>query len=118
MNLSKSDFDFIDCSMTRRSIENGCWAMDQSGLWDWLKNYEVDPSRGFMFSTAPEIITICDFMDQQNAPALINHSGASFGITMRHLAYIAKNGFEAYKTQYLESKLKRDEEELQTSGNE
>ena len=111
MNFQSSDFDFIDCSMTRRCIENGCWAMDQSGLWDWLKNYEVNPSHGFMFSTASEIITICDFMDHQNAPALINHSGASFGITMRNLDYIAKNGFEAYKTLYLENKRRREQME-------
>ena len=113
MNFSESSFDFIQCRMTRNCIMNGCWAMDQTNLWDWLCEYEVDPKKGFMFSKAPELMTISNRMDDQNAPVRISHSGASFGFTMRALDYIAKYGLEAYKEFYL---LDLDVEE-QTGGN-
>ena len=116
MNYSDSAFNFIDCSMTRQCMMNGCWAMDQTRLWDWLKNYEVDPSRGFMFANEPEINLIGNVMEQNNAPVQVGHSGASFGITMRNLHYIAKNGFEAYKELYLENKRRREEELNQVTG--
>ena len=31
------------------------------------------------------------------------HSGSSFGFTMRHLHYIAKNGLDKYRKNYLDS---------------
>lgn len=104
MNFQMSDFDFIDCPMTRKCMQNGCWALTHANLWDWLRVYEVDPACGFMFTNEPEIYVIDNIMGQNNAPVHINHSGASFGITMRNLDYIAKNGFEAYKTLYLKRK--------------
>lgn len=117
MNLPESAFDFIDCSMTRTCMQNGCWAMDQTNLWDWLRSYEVNPYRGFMFADNPELNLISDMMEQNNAPVRIGHSGASFGFTMCNLHYIAKNGFEAYKTLYLENKRHCEEQEQQTSCN-
>jgi len=110
MNFQSSAFDFIDCISTRQCMMNGCWAVDKSGLWEWLRAYEVDPSRGFMFANNPEINVIGNIMEQNNAPVLVGHSGASFGITMRNLHYIAKNGFEAYKELYLENKRRREVE--------
>ena len=112
MNLQSSNFDFIECSMTRSCIENGCWALDHSGLWEWLRTYNVDPSKGFMFASDPEINIIGKTMEQNGAPYQQSHSGASFGFTMRNLHYIAQNGFEAYKELYLENKRKREEEKL------
>lgn len=119
MNLSASSFDFIDCQMTRSCIQNGCWAMDQTNLWDWLRTYEVDPSCGFMFAKEPEIGIIGNVMGRIDAPVQVSHSGTSYGFTMHKLHYIAKNGFEAYKTLYLENKRKKKENQIeQTSVNE
>lgn len=103
MNLSESDFDFIKCSMTKACLINGCWAIDQTGLWDWLKNYEVNPNNGFMFAMEHEINVIGNAMERAGAPYKQSHSGASFGFTMRNLHYIAQNGLEAYKIKYLEN---------------
>jgi hypothetical protein len=114
MNLSESSFNFIDCRMTRQCIMNGCWAMNETNLWDWLRGYTVEANKGFMFSKAPELNIISNKMDDQNAPVKVSHSGASFGFTMRELDFIAKNGFEAYKQFYLQS---LDEDE-QTGGNQ
>jgi len=119
MNLSDSSFDFIDCYMTRQCMMNGCWAMDKTHLWEWLRVYEVNPANGFMFADDHEINVISNMMDSSDAPIQIGHSGASFGITMRNLHYIAKNGFDAYKTQYLENKRRREQEqEQETTGND
>ena len=118
MNYPDSAFDFIDCDMTRQCMINGCWAMDQTSLWDWLKNYEVNPKNGFMFASDPEINLIGNVMERNNAPVIVSHSGASFGFTMRNLHYIATNGFEAYKALYLENTRQREEQEQQASGNE
>ncbi len=112
MNLYESNFDFIDCYMTRQCMINGCWAMDQSGLWEWLKNYEVNPSNGFMFALDPELITIGNIMESTGAPIRVSHSGASFGLTMRNLHYIAKNSFEEYKMLYLKNNPQNVEEQV------
>jgi len=96
---------------------NGCWAMDQTGLWQWLRHFEVNPSYGFMFANNPEINTIGNMMESKNAYYRQSHSGASFGITMRNLHYIAQHGFEAYKELYLENKrLREQERQQQTCG--
>jgi hypothetical protein len=108
MNLSESDFAFINCSMTKACMINGCWAVDQTKLWDWLKNYEVNPKYGFMFASEQEINVIGNMMENNSAPYQQSHSGASFGLTMRNLYYIAQNGFEAYKALYLENKRIRE----------
>ena len=118
MNIPETSFDFIDCGMTRNCMKNGYWAMDQTSLWNWLRSYEVDPSRGFMFANDPEIKLIDNVMERNDAPIIVSHSGASFGFTMCNLHYIAKNGFEAYKALYLENKRKREKEQIHTGGNE
>jgi hypothetical protein len=107
MNLSESEFDFIDCQMTKACMMNGCWAVDQTDLWNWLKNYKVNPNNGFMFASEPQISLICSVMEKDGAPYQQSHSGASFGLTMQNLYYIAHNGFEAYKTKYLENNQNR-----------
>lgn len=117
MNITESSFDFIDCGMTRNCMKNGCWAMDEANMWNWLRYYEVDPSCGFMFASDPEINLIRNVMERNDASVLIGHSGASFAITMRNLHYIANNGFEAYKALYLDNKRKREEQE-HTASNE
>lgn len=116
LNLQLSDFDFITCSMTRQCMENGCWAIDQTNLWEWLRSYEVNPSEGFMFSNAPEITILGSMMDSPDAPTQVGHSGASFGITMRNLHYIAKNGFNSYKNRYLSYKENIESRKRQCTG--
>ncbi len=101
MNYSDNAFDFIPCQVTRKCMQNGCWALDQTNMWEWLYAYEVDPTKGFMFANDIEINIIGNMMDRVDAPIPMSHSGASFGITMRNLAYIAKNGLEAYKRLYI-----------------
>jgi hypothetical protein len=87
-------FDFIRDSWERQMVENGYQAIQELELWDWLKTYESD-KYGFMCSTDDIILQISEKM--QSLPNRPNHSGASFGHSMRILQFIAKEGFERYK---------------------
>jgi len=104
-------FEFIKCETTKSCIQNGIWALNQLGseAWEWLRNYSVDPALGFMFANDTMLDTIDNQMESDNAPVRVYHSGASFGFTMRTLHYIAQNGFDAYKTLYIQNKANQDE---------
>jgi hypothetical protein len=65
-------------------------------LWGWLKNFEPDPERGFMFTQGvPELDRIKQTLFKD--PVNHGHSGASYAITMRNMSFIAKNGYEAFR---------------------
>jgi len=88
-----ADLSFIRDTHTRSMVSNGHQAITQLELWSWMKTFE--PENGFMFSTDPNVILIGETMNTLPNPP--GHSGSSFGITMRHLQFIAKNGLEKYK---------------------
>ena len=88
-----AELSFIQDSHTRSMISIGYTAIDKLELWDWLKTYE--PESGFMFSSHPNINRIMQKMESLPDPP--GHSGCSFGITMRQLEYIAKEGLDQYK---------------------
>ncbi len=77
-NLDKMMLD--DAYKTLTSLE----------LWDWLKQDSVPGNNGFMFSAHPQIADIT------NAMTYGGHSGASFGLTMRTMEFIAKKGWDKY----------------------
>lgn len=78
----------------REMIQSGFEAVNSvDGGWDFLKNYEPPQDQGFMFSKPPP--------KQEEIDAAIEkryggHSGSSYGMTMRILQYIAKNGWDTY----------------------
>ena len=88
-----TSFDFIRDSWERQMIENGYQTIQELELWEWLKTYE--PYNGFMCSADDRILQISQKM--QSLPNRANHSGSSFGHTMRILQFIAKEGLERYK---------------------
>ena len=57
------------------------------GGWEFMKTY--DPPSGFMFSTNPKLAEIQSKIDQDGT---IGHSGWSYGLTMRLVERIVKNG--------------------------
>jgi hypothetical protein len=91
-------FEFISDRNTRQSIQNGYRTITNLELWDWLRQYQVDENRGFMFSNNSNLDRIGKYMESQ--PDSVGHSGGSFGFTMRHLQFIAKNGLDEYKKAY------------------
>jgi hypothetical protein len=82
---------------SKMMIKDGINAVTVSEMWDWLKTYEPEEYKGFMFSTHPNLNKIGNNMYG-------GHSGASYAWTMRQLEYIAKNGFEAFVTSWNKSK--------------
>jgi hypothetical protein len=52
-----------------------------------------------MLSSVPEIKRIDKKMRED--PISGNHSGSSYGCMMRNMHFIAKNGYEAFKNEYI-----------------
>lgn len=77
-------------------------AITKCELWDWLKEFTPEDGNGFMFTTHPNLEKINKEMKLYD-----NHSGTSYGWTMRQMEYIAKNGWESFR----DLRLKRMEED-------
>lgn len=86
-----ADFSFVKYKMDRDFLEDAFNAITEAGLWEWLAAYEPKQGEGFMFSGAPEIGILIKKMRLGDS-----HSGASLGLTMRNMQYIAKNGLESF----------------------
>ena len=71
-------------------LEDADNAITQTELWHWLKNYEPEDGKGFMFSNHPNLDRI------NNAMKYGGHSGSSYGWTMRMMEYISKKGWQAF----------------------
>lgn len=86
------NFDFINNLNNKKMITSAYQVMQQNThFWKILENFDEE---SFMFSNNKEVINIMGKIDiAYNS----GHSGASMGLIMRELEYIAKNGFQAYK---------------------
>jgi hypothetical protein len=89
------EFDFIKDNNYRDFLKSAHKAISICELWNWIRNYELLPNTGFMWSKTPEL----DRLNQQMWKDPINgyHSGGSYGAIMRDMEYIAKNGYEKFK---------------------
>ena len=88
------DFSFMTEPMERHFLEDAYKAVDSTGMWECIAK---DPGEGgFMFSQAPELKTIGAAMKHYD-----DHSGASFGWTMRVMQAIAQKGWYVWVSDYL-----------------
>jgi len=87
-------FDFIPNNDERIMISTAVTAITQLELWDFIKDFK---EKSFMLSEDKRVNKIYNKIEELGYSG---HSGGSFGITMRHMEYIAKNGFEKYKNSY------------------
>ena len=78
----------------RRCLLNAANAITNYELWDWLKNYNPEEGKGFMFSSDQNINLIGNALDSDG------HSGATFAYTMRCMETIAKDGFESFSSKF------------------
>jgi len=92
------EFDFVKDDSERFFLKSAYKAITLCELWNWLRIYEPPPNKGFMLSKTQEL----DRLNQQmwKDPVNINHSGSSYGLIMREMKYIAKNGYDDYKNTY------------------
>ncbi len=70
-------------------------AITECGLWDWLKNYEPEHGKGFMFSNHSNLERI------QEKIKYGGHSGSSYGWTMRVMERVAKQGWDNFRQERL-----------------
>lgn len=89
-NIPEGQFDSLPLDdATKSMLNDGYRVISELTLWDWLKNPDVPGNKSFMFCEDPNIAKITQTM-------YTDHTGASFGFTMRTLEFIAKNGWDAY----------------------
>jgi hypothetical protein len=89
-NFSLLGFD-DETSIMLNDMHQACTA---AKAWDWIKTFNEE---SFMFSQHPMINEISKHMKYDG------HSGASFGMCMRHMESFAKNGAEAYAWKFAEN---------------
>lgn len=80
-------------------------AITKSELWDWMKTYEPEEGKGFMFSNHPNLDIIQKNMNYGG------HSGASYGWTMRTMQELAKKGWKDFRLEHLAYKRIKDTKE-------
>jgi hypothetical protein len=75
-------------------IETAYNAVNQLELWDYLQSHQGS----FMFSGNRNVDRIYNKIEELG---YTGHSGASFGITLQTIKYIADHGFQAFRYDYL-----------------
>lgn len=96
--LEPGDFSFIRDATTRMFLHDAYQAVGLADAWTYLRDESPPADRGFMFSTTPTTEKIQKFMRHAE-----EHSGASYGITMRQMEKIAKRGWETFVSETLQS---------------
>ena len=98
MYYGNGEFDFVKDKFTKEFLKSAHRAISLCELWNWMRIYEPQADRGFMWSKTPEL----DRLNQQMFKDPINseHSGSSYGFIMRQMEDIAKNGYENFKNRY------------------
>ena len=96
-------FDFIDKEKFECDYiyyTNAHQKITELNLWDWLRNFVPNEKDGFTFSKDETLRIITNNIIGSNVGS--GHSGASFGITMRKMHFIAQNGLDQFKKMWEE----------------
>ena len=92
------DFSFLaECD--KNMIQSAYNTVSRLNKWDYMRRYNPSIQTGYMFDRDPTMYEIKSAIDCDYD----GHSGSSLGYTMRRIQYIAKNGFEKFKQNYLEN---------------
>ena len=99
MYYGNGEFDFVKTDFERAYLKSAHKAISTCELWEWLRMYMPHENKGFMWSSTTDL----DRINQElwKDPLNGNHSGSSYGMVMRVMEYIAKNGYECYKQKML-----------------
>ena len=79
-------------------LQDGYDTIQRLGLWEWLATFEPHPNEGFMFTNDTNVEMI------GNAMKYREHSGTSFGWTMRVLRDIARQGWQSHQAAAVEKR--------------
>ena len=86
-------FTFVNDFWTRHCFEKTFEIITNiDGAWEFLNYFEPHKDLGFMLTAHPILSKISDASENEG----LGHSGASWGMTMRHMELIAKKGWHNY----------------------
>jgi hypothetical protein len=89
--ISEGDFKSLKLDdWSREMLEDAYKAVTKANRWAFLRRPDVPGPKGFMFSNWAEVKDIDTYMEYGG------HSGSSYGMVMRVMEYIAKNGWDTY----------------------
>ncbi len=89
--MSRNYYDLYD-EDEAEMLQDADNAITVSELWTWLADFKPEDGKGFMFSNHPNLDVI------QNAMKYTGHSGSSYGWTMRQMEFIAKEGWDKFRS--------------------
>lgn len=89
-NIGNGKFEYVQDIYTRKMLVNAWKSISETNLWDFV----IQDIHSFIYSDDPRINIISEKMEQNGYH---EHSGASFGYTMRKMQYLAKHGEENFK---------------------
>lgn len=111
--ISEGNFNSLPIDKwDREMLEDAYKAVTKANRWDFLRRPDVPGPNGFMFSEWPQMKDIDTFMEYGG------HSGASYGMTMRAMEFIAKWGWSEYVKSILQQKQKEEENERKRMAKE
>jgi hypothetical protein len=88
-------FDWMRDRASASVVEPAYKAVSLAEGWEFLKTYQPEAGKGFMFSNPPPKL---EQINTKIHELYDGHSGGSYGWTMRQIEDIAKNGWEAWVT--------------------
>jgi hypothetical protein len=95
INRGDGKMDYIDDIRSREMLENAWQAINLTETWDFVSQ----PIQSFMFSNDERIWVITKKMSELGYD---NHSGFTFGWTMRNMQYLANNGVDKFREAFIE----------------
>ena len=93
-------FDFM--MVYKDEAETAYRTVQRTEMWNYLYNYTMDETRGYMFSEDPKIIELTQQIQKDYGGM---HSGGSMALTMRFMELIATQGFDVFKEECIRQKM-------------
>lgn len=91
--VGSGEFEFIN-ENDRIMYTSAHAAISQLEFWDFMKK----DTESYMFSSDPNVGKIYAKIQELG---YTGHSGGSFGCVMRDMQYIARNGYDKFREEYL-----------------
>lgn len=88
-NFIPGEFLYIKKEKTREMLVNAWASITQTNMWDYMKK----ETHSYSLSNDKEVKIIYDKMEELGYNG---HSGCSFGLVMREMQYIARQGEDNY----------------------
>ena len=92
--ITDAEFNTISDEHARFMLKNAHQAITSTEYWHYMRTFS---EQSFMISDSPAVSRIMSKMSQLGYDG---HSGSSFGWTMRHMEFLAKNGKQAFLRQF------------------